>query len=428
MGPESTALTTDVGSESPYQLDKVQTLRASSALLKHIKTEVQKKETVSGTKNLLAPENSSEDVFPSDVEPIWLVLTTKKFMTDQKRLKPRKVLLPHSLHTSSNTSICLISPEPQRQFKDAIAHPSFPTTLSKRITKVISIKKLEAKYRSFESRRQLRDSYDLFLADDRIVTYLAKFLGKTFYNTTAKRPIPVSLEASKPKERKNAALPSTKVRKEPSDTKSIAAPPLLAKEIERSLSTAQINLSPSTTTAVRVGLASFTPEQLAANIEAVMASLAGKLVGWKNVRAVHVKGPNTMALPIWLAEELWVDEGYLLEDEEAAEAKAKAAQKGKRKRKLIEGKEAGHADWAGKRKVDGESETADEPKQKKVKKLNDEDLSQEMKERREKLRQQKREARDSIEGNDVTMDRTLVAKPKVKKTRRATTAISAFES
>ncbi len=347
-------------------------------------------------------------------------------MTDQKRLKPRKVLLPHSLHTSPNTSICIITPEPQRQFKDAIAHSSFPTTLSKRITKVISIKKLEAKYRSFESKRQLRDSYDLFLADDRIITHLPKCLGKTFYNTTAKRPIPVSLEASKPKEKKNAALPSTKVRKGPSDTKSIATPPLLAKEIERTLSTAQINLSPSTTTAVRVGLDSYTPEQLAANIEAVMESLAGKLVGWKNVRAVHVKGPNTMALPIWLAEELWVDEEMVLIDEEAAEAKSKAVQKGKRERKLIEGQRDGDADGERrKRKVDGESERADEPIHKKVKRSKDEDLSQEMKERREKLRQLKKEARDKLEGNDVTLDRTLEGMPKVKKSRRAMAAISA---
>ena len=357
------------------------------------------------------------------MESIWLVLTTKKFMTNHKRLKPRKVLLPHSLHTSPTTSICLITPEPQRQFKDAIAHPSFPITLSKQITKVISIKKLEAKYRSFESRRQLRDSYEIFLADDRIVTYLAKFLGKTFYKTTAKRPIPVSFEASKPKERKNAALPSTKLRNKTSDTKSIAAPPLLAKEIERTLSTAQINLSPSTTTAVRVGLESYTPEKLTANIDAVMASLAGKLVGWKNVRAVHIKGPNTMALPIWLTEELWINEGMVLEDEEAAEAKAKAAQKGKRKRKLIEGKEDCDTEVEGKKmEMRGESEPVEELKQKKVRRLRVDDLSQEMKQRREKLREQKREARDKIERNDVAMGGNLEEKTKVKNSRRVMAA------
>ena len=339
-------------------------------------------------------------------------------MTDRKHLKPRKVLLPHSLHDSSDRSICLITPEPQRQFKDAIAHPSFPTTLSKRITKVISIKKLEAKYRSFESKRQLRDSYDLFLADDRIITYLAKLLGKTFYKSTAKRPIPVSLKASKPKSKKNVALPSSKLQKEISDTKSIIAPPLIATEIERTLSTAQINLSPSTTTAVRVGLASHMPEQLAANIEAVMASLTGTLVGWKNVRAVHVKGPNTMALPIWLAEELWID-GEMALDEEAAEAKAQGSRKGKRKRALTEGTDGGDADEeGGMKKADGENGLANEPKHTKISTLKDHDLSHEMMERRERLRQQKKEARDKFEENNVPLGGTPEEKPRVKKSRK----------
>ena len=340
-------------------------------------------------------------------------------MTDQKHLKPRKVLLPHSLHDSSDISICLVTPEPQRQFKDAIAHPSFPNTLSKRITKVISIKKLEAKYRSFESKRQLRDSYDLFFADDRIITYLAKILGKTFYKSTAKRPIPVSLNASKPRSKKNAALPSTKLQKEIPDSKSILVPPLIAKEIQRTLSTTQVNLSPSTTTAVRVGLASQMPEQLAANIEAVMASLTGTLVGWKNVRAVHVKGPNTMALPIWLTEELWI-EGELALDEEAAEAKAKGSRKGKRKRTITEATDGSNAEEEGMKKADGENGLANEPEHKKISTLRDHDLSHEMKERRERLRQQKKAARDKFEENNVPLIGTSEEKPKVKKSRKQT--------
>ena len=352
------------------------------------------------------------------MEPIWLILTTKRFLTDQKHLKPRKVSLPHSLHDSSDISICLITPEPQRQFKDAIAHPSFPTTLSKRITKVISIKKLEAKYRSFESKRQLRDSYDLFFADDRIITYLAKILGKTFYKSTAKRPIPVSLNASKPRSKKNAAFPSTKIQKEIPDTKSIVAPPLVAKEIQRTLSTTQINLSPSTTTAVRVGLASQMPEQLAANVEAVMASLTATFVGWKNVRAVHVKGPNTMALPIWLTEELWID-GEMALDEKAAESKAKGSRKGKRKRTLTEATDGSHADEEeGTKKMDGETGLADESKHKKISTLKDHDLSHEMKKRQEKLRQQKKEARDKSEENNVPLIGASEEKPMVKKLRK----------
>lgn len=320
-------------------------------------------------------------------------------MTDQKRLKPRKVALPHSLNISPNTSICLISPEPQRLFKDAIAHPSFPKALSQRINKVISVDKLEKKYHSFESKRQLYDSYDLFLADDRIITYLAKILGKTFYKKTQKRPIPVHLEASKPKARKNAALPSTKPQKEASRPTNIASPSLLAKEIERTLSTAQVHLTPSVTTAVKVGLASFTPEQVAANVEAVVASLTDKLIAWRNVKSIHVKGSETMALPIWLADELWMDEGMILEDDEVREAKLKEAQIGKRKRKAIEApaEEAMETVMTGKRKGIEGVEREGESRRKKARKLEDQDLSREMKERREKLRQQKKEAREKVE-------------------------------
>lgn len=282
-------------------------------------------------------------------------------------------------------------------FKDAIAHPSFPTSLSQRITKIISVQKLEKKFHSFESKRQLRDSHDIFLADDRIITYLAKALGKTFYETTPKRPIPVHLEAPKPKERKNAALPSTKPKKDTSSQKSVVAPQAFAKEIERTLSTAQLHLSPSTTTAVKVGLATFTPEQLSANIEAVIAGMTDRLIAWRNVKAVHIKGPNTMALPVWLAQELWTDDGMILEDEEVKALKLKESQKGKKKRKAIVAPDDEVAQEGKKRKeIDSIGEEGDS-KRKKAKKQTDADLSQEMKERREKLRQQKQEAREKLE-------------------------------
>ena len=378
-------------------------MKASSALLKHIAVKSQQADASSDTKNLLAADPTSPDISSSDAVPIWLILTSKKFLTNEHRLKPRKVALPYSLNTSPNTSICLITAEPQRSFKDAIAHPSFPTSLSKCITKVISIEKLEKKYHSFESKRQLRDSYDLFLADDRIITYLAKTLGKTFYKTTPKRPIPIQLQAPKVKSKKNAALPSTKASKEPHDKRSILSPASMAKEIERTLSTAQIHISPSTTTAVKVGLASFTPEQVTANIEAVMAGLTEKLIAWRNVRALHLKGPNTMALPVWLANELWTDEAMVMGDHELQEIQSEKRGKGSKKRKgfRASSEAKNETSVAGNKRKDVEdiekSQDGDEARRKKVRKLGDEDFSQEIKDRRQKLRQQKREARDKME-------------------------------
>jgi ribosome biogenesis protein UTP30 len=57
---------------------------------------------------------------------------------------------------------------------------------------------------------------------------------------------------------------------------------------------------------------------LQANVEAVVNGLIEKFVPqqWRNVRAVHIKGPNTAALPIWLTEELWAEETQVLEQQE----------------------------------------------------------------------------------------------------------------
>lgn len=335
---------------------------------------------------------------------MWLVLTTKKFVTDKHNLKPRKIQLPHPLNTFQNTSICLITPEPQRQFKDAIAHPSFPTDLSKRITRVISLKKLEAKYKSFEQKRQLRDSHDLFLADDRIISYLAPILGKTFYKSTPKRPIPITLAPSKPKEKKNPALPSTKKSKTQDCFTTLLAPAQIAKEINRALSATTVHLSSSTNTAMKVGIASFAAEQVAENIEAVMAGLTEKnLVSWRNLRGVHVKGPNTMAVPVWLAEELWTDEGMILEEQQVRAIKEKAKQKGKRKRDLVEAPvaDSGKEIITGDKKHEGPiGNDGIDSRRKKAKRAAEEEMSAEMRERREKLRQQKREAMELIESAD----------------------------
>ena len=45
------------------------------------------------------------------------------------------------------------------------------------VAKVIGISKLKSKYEPFEAKRQLCNSYDLFVADDRIVPSLPKLIG-----------------------------------------------------------------------------------------------------------------------------------------------------------------------------------------------------------------------------------------------------------
>lgn len=244
----------------------------------------------------------------------------------------------------------------------------------------------------------MRDSHDVFLADDRILTLLSKSMGKTFYSSASKRPISVRLQATRSKEEKQkAALPSTKREKAVDDPKSVISPQAAAKEIENALSMTTVNLSPSVTTSIRVGLSSHSSEQLVDNIKAVVSDMAERYVprNWKGIQSIHIKGPNTMALPIWLADELWQHDGKVVEDEEMDEihSKIKKSMKYKRPKHVTNpvrlGIEAGlieeNQEVGNKRKSDNFDEGQEPPRKKQS--VGKDGFSKEMRERREKLRE-----------------------------------------
>lgn len=302
-----------------------QVSRASTALLRHIKSKSDEQEK-SATKKTLIGDNDEDDDedTPLHNEAIWLVLTTKKHVVDKNRLKPGKISIPHSLNASSNLSVCLITADPQRAVKNIVTDPSFPQDLTSRIDKVIGYSKLKSRYQTFESRRQLLAEHDVFLADDRIIMRLVNTLGKIFYKSS-KRPIPVRIAGIEKVDGKRVKK-DAKQKNNSSEEKisSFASPLIVAKEIERTLSSAPVQLAPATTASIRIGSSKFTPEQLAENVEAVVKGLTEKFVtkGWRNIKALHIKGARTTAMPIWLASELWVDEGDVAEEAPEDETKA----------------------------------------------------------------------------------------------------------
>jgi ribosome biogenesis protein UTP30 len=302
------------------------TLKASTALLQHVRQEANRLKELSTKKSLLDhqdEESASEDQ-PGEDPPIWLNLTTKKHIVDKKRLKPGKIAVPHSINSSPSLSICLITADPQRAVKDVVADSAFPSSLSSRIGKIIGYSKLKAKYHSFESRRQLLAEHDIFLADDRILTRLVGTLGKTFYKDTAKRPIPISIARIDRLEGKKVKQSNKKKSKE-DQSASVASPTIVAKEIETAINAVPISLRPGTSAAVRIGRASFTPKQLSENITTVATAVIDRYVaqGWRNVKAIHIKSPNSAALPIWLANDLWLANNDVVKDGEEVELQKK---------------------------------------------------------------------------------------------------------
>ncbi|KAF5871050.1 putative electron transfer flavoprotein alpha-subunit protein [Botrytis fragariae] len=307
--------------------------------------------------------------------------------------KVESVTVPHSLNTSTTTTICLIVADPQRTYKDIVASAAFPAELSKRITKVVGVDKLKKKYKQYEAQRKLFAEHDIFLADDRVITLLPKLLGKSFYKSTTKRPIPVAIQAERPKtDGKRIA------RAKGEDAPKSAEPKKIAAEIEKAISSALVTLSSSTNSAIRIGYASWDAAKLAENLEVVVDTVIEKYVPkkWRGVRAIHVKGPETMALPIWLADELWVEEEDVLDESVVKEIEERVSEKKNKKRKT--------------RGMDASEIEGGEEKKQKLLESNDDKLDQEIALRKEMLKKQKEDAAKELDAVPVVVKKTKKTK------------------
>ncbi|KAL1843205.1 hypothetical protein VTJ49DRAFT_2756 [Mycothermus thermophilus] len=384
-------------------VDSAQALKACKALVAHIKKAAGKPRE-DGKQDLLADEESTVAE-----TPVWLTLTTKKHIHDSNRLQPGKIILPHPLNTAEDVSICLITADPQRYYKNVVAD-EFPEDLRAKIGRVVDISHLRSKFKAFEAQRKLFSEHHVFLADDRIINRLPKALGKTFYKSTVKRPIPVVLMAQRPKvDGKRVPVAKTggkKAKRDPAETANARPAEEMVAEIRRAMGAALVHLSPSTNTAVRVGYAGWEPEKLVENVETVVRELVGRFVpqGWRNVRNIYVKGPETAALPIYQTDELWLDESKVVPDgQEAPSAlpgKARpAAEKAnisKKRKPLEDGPSVEEAKEPA--KEEGERPKKKAKKATPLPESNDDRLDKDIAERKAKLKKQKKKAAGKAEG------------------------------
>jgi ribosome biogenesis protein UTP30 len=249
---------------------------------------------------------------------------------------------------------------------------------------------LKAKFGQYEAQRKLFSEHDLFLADDRIINRLPKVLGKTFFKTTQKRPIPVVLQAKAPKVDGKRGK-----REKPSEGAVNAAPAgKIAKEIQKAVNSALVSLAPTTNTAVRIGWASFTAEQIADNVDAVATALVEKWVPqkWRNVRSIHIKGPETAALPIWMTDELWLSEQDVVADgreEEAAAAQIEGPSKKRKKTTAANDEDDAPKTTKKSKKVSAAKDPVPDG--------NDEQLDKQIAERKTKLKKQKAAAKKAMD-------------------------------
>ncbi|EPX71523.1 U3 snoRNP-associated protein Cic1/Utp30 family protein [Schizosaccharomyces octosporus yFS286] len=245
--------------------EEVPAEKICSALLDYEKKkgEENKGNSEANKSNLLEDEEDTTST-------VWLQLSTLKFITNNRKLIPFKIPLKHSIIPSSYEA-CLIVKDPQRTYKDLVSEAG----MSGVVTRVIGISKLKAKWKSFEQKRQLRDQFDLFLADDRVISMLPKVLGKTFYSKT-KAPIPVRISSD------NADQ--------------------LKKQVVSAYNATYFRASPCSSFMIRCGHTANTSQELAENIESIVRYLCEKKVvpnGGKGISSIHVKTTQSMAVPLW---------------------------------------------------------------------------------------------------------------------------------
>ncbi|GMH08686.1 hypothetical protein Nepgr_010526 [Nepenthes gracilis] len=207
----------------------------------------------------------------SSDEFMYLVLTLKK-IPPKGRTNAHKIPLLHPLLSPHDSSeLCLFIDDrhgrlTSKDVKEKISAEGIP------ISKVIKISKLKSDYKPFEAKRKLCDSFDMFLADKRIIPLLPKLLGKHFYKKK-KIPVPVELGHQNWKE-----------------------------QIERVCGSALLYLKTGTCSVVRVAKTSMKEEEI---VENVMAAINGILEivpsKWANLRSLHLKFSESLALPIYQA-------------------------------------------------------------------------------------------------------------------------------
>eukprot|EP01104_Vermistella_antarctica_P009702 TRINITY_DN2515_c0_g1_i1.p1 TRINITY_DN2515_c0_g1~~TRINITY_DN2515_c0_g1_i1.p1 ORF type:complete len:455 (-),score=123.36 TRINITY_DN2515_c0_g1_i1:86-1276(-) len=205
--------------------------------------------------------SSSSSLFEEE-DYIELIILLKK-VPDRSRLKPVAIPVPHTVR-GDHIEVCLFVKDPQRTYKDLVEEQKIG------VDKVIGMTKLKKNYKSFEQKRQLCGSYDLFLTDDRLVSMMPPALGKSFFRKK-KQPVPIKMKAE-----------------------------TLKYNVERVRKSAVLILGGGSCCNVKIANTGMKSSQVAENIIAGMESIVKHIPRkWKNVQSVNLKLVSSPSLPIY---------------------------------------------------------------------------------------------------------------------------------
>ena len=231
-------------------LDTKQVERAVDALLNH----VQRSKKSGGKEQLL-----------DDSDPISVLIGMKSIPATNGRTKPYLITLKHPLMDPEESEVCLIVKDPQREFKDKVEAKGL-----KMVKKVIGVSKLRAKFKQYEAKRQLCASYDLFLADDRVLPMLPHLIGKVFFEKK-KQPLAVKLTQDN-----------------------------WADQFRKIFNATPFYLAEGLCSTIKAGHTGMDRNHIVNNIVSALDKVSELLPKkWQGIQAIHIKTHDSIALPIF---------------------------------------------------------------------------------------------------------------------------------
>jgi len=172
-------------------IEKLEALKKK--ILKKVKDQVkldknQIKQAIEILQGLSSKDKKKTELLDSDDGFIYIEVVLNK-LPDEYSMRPVQIKLPVPIYSDDfMTRACIVSKDPQRDYKNKIAGLDIPC-----IAKVIGYTKLQRNYQQFEDKRKLCKDFDLFFCDYKIYDLLRKPLGKFFYDHK-KIPFPIDCE------------------------------------------------------------------------------------------------------------------------------------------------------------------------------------------------------------------------------------------
>ncbi|XP_064594728.1 ribosomal L1 domain-containing protein 1-like [Liolophura sinensis] len=239
----------------PMDIDKQQVEKAVSAL------------------QLLIKKTKPDTDFLDNPEKILLQFTFKK--VPQLKNKTIKLNLPNGVATDSQFVSLFVKDldRKSREHEDTVFH--YKELLSRHniqeISEIIPLKALKTMYKPYEAKRNLSNSFNLHLTDERIAHLLPSLLGKHFYGRK-RHPVQVNLTVKD-----------------------------LKKEINRALNNSRCVISGrgSSCTAY-VAHSKQTVVQITENVMSAAQQIAQSIPGGAaNIRSFHIKTEKSVSLPVY---------------------------------------------------------------------------------------------------------------------------------